>query len=46
MIKRLTLSADEGKILTNGKERLYMVYLFESEIAKADEWTEVDEENV
>lgn len=44
MIKRLTLSADEGKILVNGTVRKHMVHLFNEEIEKESEWQEIEDD--
>ena len=43
MIKRLTLSADEGKILTNGTVKKHMVHLFNEEIEREAEWKEIED---
>lgn len=38
-INMLALTADEGKILTNGKDFIHTVYVYEDEV---DNWYEVD----
>lgn len=43
MIKRLTLSADEGKILTDGTVKKHMVHLFNEEIEREAEWKEIED---
>ena len=39
---QLTLSADEGKVLVNGNQRLHMVHIYDS--VDYSQWHEEDEE--
>ena len=40
-IDMFCLIADEGKVLTDGQEKLHTVYIYEDEL---DNWTEIGQE--